>query len=76
VQGKAFNWFTSLIYKNMDFNQNSHKNAIVRTTTSRLLCEQVQRMGADKTMHLSKEIRVKILRTVANFLTEGSQETR
>ncbi|XP_059475154.1 uncharacterized protein LOC132196481 isoform X2 [Neocloeon triangulifer] len=55
----------------------SHKNAVVRTTTARLLCDQVNRMGAEKVMnYISKDVRVKLLRTIANLLTEGSQETR
>lgn len=54
----------------------SHQNALVRTTTSYLLCRSVVNLGADKVYSLNKDSRDRIFITGAQLLTEGSLETR
>ncbi|KAF4529086.1 hypothetical protein B566_EDAN018201 [Ephemera danica] len=65
----------------------SHKNKIVRATTARLLAEIVMRLGPDKILGaaspgagsaggITREVRGRLLKTVAALLTEGSLETR
>jgi len=54
----------------------AHQNAIVRTSATRLLLRLSERLGAEKTLGLPKDLRDKMLQAVANLLTEGRQETR
>ncbi|XP_068085241.1 TOG array regulator of axonemal microtubules protein 1 [Anabrus simplex] len=54
----------------------SHQNPIVRTVAARLLLSIVNKLGPERVMLSPKETRDKILLTGANFLTEGSLETR
>lgn len=54
----------------------THQNALVRTTTSYLLCRLVMGMGADKVYALNKDSRDRVFLTGAKLLTEGSLETR
>lgn len=54
----------------------SHQNALVRTTTSYLLCRLVLNWGSDKVYAMSKDSRDRIFLTGAQLLSEGSLETR
>ncbi|GLH12172.1 Uncharacterized protein GBIM_16912 [Gryllus bimaculatus] len=54
----------------------SHQNAIVRTTAARLLYAVVSKIGTDRVMMASQDMRDKIILTGANLLTEGSLDTR
>jgi hypothetical protein len=67
----------------------SHKNGTVRATTARLLAQVVTRLGADRVLGaaspgagpssavgLTREVRGRLLRTVAVLLTEGSLDAR
>lgn len=54
----------------------SHQNALVRTTTSYLLCRTVVNLGAEKVYAMNKDSRDRIFVTGAQLLTEGSLETR
>lgn len=54
----------------------THQNAIVRTTAAKLCGRIVQRMGCDRVFALGRELRDRIIVTGANFLMEGSLETR
>lgn len=54
----------------------SHQNAIVRTAAAHLCCRIVSRLGGDKVYGLHRECRDKLILAGANFLMEGSLETR
>lgn len=54
----------------------NHQNAIVRTAAANLCCRIVSRMGCDKVFGLHRECRDKLILAGANFLMEGSLETR
>ncbi|XP_021939380.1 TOG array regulator of axonemal microtubules protein 1 isoform X2 [Zootermopsis nevadensis] len=54
----------------------SHQNAIVRTASARLLVSLVSKIGVDKVMSHSGDMRDKILIAGSNLLTEGSLDTR
>ena len=54
----------------------THQNAAVRCTTAKLLNELVFRIGCDKVFNMHREIRDRLILTGANFLMEGSLETR
>lgn len=60
----------------LTFRGATHQNAIVRCTTAKLLDKLVFRIGCDKVFSLQKDLRDKIILTAANFLMEGSLETR
>lgn len=53
-----------------------HQNALVRTTTAKLLHRLVERLGSDKVYTMPRENRDKFFVTGANLLLEGSLETR
>ncbi|XP_075152923.1 uncharacterized protein LOC142226681 [Haematobia irritans] len=53
-----------------------HQNALVRTTTAKLLNRLVERLGCDKIYTMPREQRDKFFITGANLLLEGSLETR
>lgn len=53
-----------------------HQNAIVRCASANLFNRIVSRMGANKVFALPREFRDKFIITGANFLMEGSLETR
>uniref|UniRef100_A0A0K8UZT1 Protein FAM179B n=2 Tax=Bactrocera latifrons TaxID=174628 RepID=A0A0K8UZT1_BACLA len=53
-----------------------HQNALVRTTTAKLLHRLVERLGSDKVYTMTRENRDKFFVTGANLLLEGSLETR
>lgn len=52
-----------------------HQNAIVRTTTAKLLNRLADRLGCEK-IYSQKDTRDKFFQTGANLLLEGSLETR
>ncbi|GAB0086224.1 TOG array regulator of axonemal microtubules protein 1 [Sergentomyia squamirostris] len=54
----------------------THPNAIVRTTTAKLLTKVIEVAGYEKIFNSSRETRDKVIMTGANLLTEGSLETR
>ena len=54
----------------------SHKNPVVRTTTSRLLAYIIERMGVAKALSGTKDITDKLLPAVAKLAQDGSQEAR
>lgn len=54
----------------------THLNAVVRTSTAKLLNRLVSRLGCDKVFTMNKECRDKIIVNCANLLMEGSLETR
>jgi hypothetical protein len=54
----------------------SHQNAIVRTACARLLVSLVSKVGVDKVMTQTRDMRDKILIAGSNLLTEGSLDTR
>uniref|UniRef100_A0A1I8P9R5 TOG domain-containing protein n=1 Tax=Stomoxys calcitrans TaxID=35570 RepID=A0A1I8P9R5_STOCA len=53
-----------------------HQNALVRTTTAKLLNRLVERLGCDKIYTMPRDHRDKFFVTGANLLLEGSLETR
>ncbi|EDW04287.1 GH11713, partial [Drosophila grimshawi] len=53
-----------------------HQNAIVRTTTAKLLFRLVERLGCDRIYAMARENRDKFFVLGANLLLEGSLETR
>ncbi|KAL9923274.1 uncharacterized protein ACN2A1_000505 [Glossina fuscipes fuscipes] len=53
-----------------------HQNALVRTTTAKLLNRLVERLGCDKIYSMPREQRDKFFLIGANLLLEGSLETR
>ncbi|KAH8412148.1 hypothetical protein KR009_000094 [Drosophila setifemur] len=53
-----------------------HQNAVVRTTTAKLLFRLVQRLGSDRIYAMGRENRDKFFVVGANLLMEGSLETR
>uniref|UniRef100_A0A1A9W0E7 TOG domain-containing protein n=1 Tax=Glossina brevipalpis TaxID=37001 RepID=A0A1A9W0E7_9MUSC len=53
-----------------------HQNALVRTTTAKLLNRLVERLGCDKIYVMPREQRDKFFLIGANLLLEGSLETR
>ncbi|CAD6998013.1 unnamed protein product [Ceratitis capitata] len=53
-----------------------HQNALVRTTTAKLLHRLVERLGSDKVYTMPRDNRDKFFVTGANLLLEGSLETR
>lgn len=53
-----------------------HQNAIVRTTTAKLLFRLVERLGCDRIYSMGRESRDKFFMVGANLLLEGSLETR
>lgn len=54
----------------------THQNALVRTTTSYLLCRLVANLGSERVYAMNKDCRDRIFLTAAQLLTEGSLETR
>lgn len=54
----------------------THQNALVKTTTSYLLCRVVVNLGAEKVYSLRDDSRDRVFITAATLLTEGSLETR
>lgn len=54
----------------------THQNAIVRTTTANLCSRIVGRLGTDKVFTMHREHRDKLIVAGANFLMEGSLDTR
>lgn len=54
----------------------THQNALVRTTTAKLLTRLVERLGCEKVYTMPRDHRDKIFQTAANLLLEGSLETR
>lgn len=54
----------------------THQNAIVRTATANLCSRIVSRLGADKIFSMNREYRDKLILAGANFLMEGSLDTR
>lgn len=54
----------------------NHQNAIVRTAAAKLCTRIVSRLGHEKVFSLNREYRDKFIVTGANFLMEGSLETR
>ncbi|XP_017151692.1 TOG array regulator of axonemal microtubules protein 1 isoform X1 [Drosophila miranda] len=53
-----------------------HQNALVRTSTSKLLFRLVERLGSDRIYAMGRESRDKFFVVGANLLLEGSLETR
>lgn len=53
-----------------------HQNALVRTTTAKLLFRLVERLGSDRVYSMTRENRDKFFMVGANLLLEGSLETR
>ncbi|XP_011291192.1 uncharacterized protein LOC101891275 [Musca domestica] len=53
-----------------------HQNALVRTTTAKLLNRLAERLGLDKIYTMPRDHREKFFITCANLLLEGSLETR
>lgn len=53
-----------------------HPNALVRTTTAKLLNRLVERLSCDKIYTMARDQRDKFFVTGANLLLEGSLETR
>lgn len=54
----------------------THQNAIVRTVAANLCSRIVGRMGCDRIFAMNRELRDKLILAGANFLTEGSLDTR
>lgn len=54
----------------------THQNAIVRTATANLCSRIVSRLGCEKVYTMNREHRDKLILAVANFLMEGSLDTR
>lgn len=54
----------------------THQNAIVRTATANLCSRIVGRLGCEKIFGMSREHRDKLIIAGANFLMEGSLDTR
>lgn len=54
----------------------THQNAIVRTTTANLCSRIVSRLGCDKFYAMNRDYRDKLVVAGANFLMEGSLDTR
>lgn len=54
----------------------THQNAIVRTTTANLCSRIVSRVGCEKIFSMHREHRDKLIIAGANFLMEGSLDTR
>lgn len=54
----------------------SHQNAIVRTVAANLCSRIVGRVGCDKIFAMNREHRDKLILAGANFLMEGSLDTR
>lgn len=53
-----------------------HKNSVVRRTTAQFLTEVVEKMGSGKILSGIKDVTDRILPTVAQFVVDGSPETR
>lgn len=53
-----------------------HQNAIVRTTSARLILDLTKNLGCDNFFNLNKDCRDKLILTGASLLCEGSLETR
>lgn len=53
-----------------------HQNALVRTTSAKLLFRLVERLGSDRIYSMARESRDKFFMVGANLLLEGSLETR
>lgn len=53
-----------------------HQNALVRTTTAKLLFRLVERLGSARVYSMARENRDKFFMVGANLLLEGSLETR
>lgn len=66
---------TKVIYI-LIFRGAAHQNAIVRCTAAKMLDKLVYRMGCEKVFALPKDVRDKLILTAAQFLMEGSLETR
>lgn len=54
----------------------SHPNAIVRTASAILCNRIIDRLGADKVFSMHRDSRDKLILSGANFMMEGSLETR
>ncbi|PVD25713.1 hypothetical protein C0Q70_13373 [Pomacea canaliculata] len=54
----------------------THKNSVVRRTTAQFLTEVVEKMGSGKILSGIKDVTDRILPTVAQFVVDGSPETR
>lgn len=54
----------------------THQNAVVRTTTSYLLCRLVMQLGVEKVFGMGTDSRNRVIITGAKLLGEGSLETR
>lgn len=54
----------------------THPNAIVRTAAANLCSRVVSRLGCDKIFTMNREYRDKLILAGANFLMEGSLDTR
>lgn len=54
----------------------AHQNAIVRTMAANLCSRIVGRLGCDKIYAMNREHRDKLILANANFLMEGSLDTR
>lgn len=54
----------------------THQNAIVRTTTANLCSRIVSRLGCEKFYAMNRDYRDKLILAGANFLMEGSLDTR
>lgn len=54
----------------------AHQNAVVRTTTANLCSRIVSRLGCEKVYTLNRDCRDKLILAGANFLMEGSLDTR
>lgn len=54
----------------------THPNAIVRTASASLCNRIIDRLGCDKVFAMNRDIRDKLILAGANFMMEGSLETR
>lgn len=54
----------------------THQNAIVRTATANLCSRIVSRLGCEKVFAMNRDYRDKLILAGANFLMEGSLDTR
>lgn len=54
----------------------THQNSAVRTTTANLCSRIVGRLGCEKIFAMNREFRDKLILAGANFLMEGSLDTR
>lgn len=54
----------------------THQNSVVRTTTANLCSRIVGRFGCEKIFAMNREFRDKLILAGANFLMEGSLDTR